>query len=58
MKAMNVANDPVAAGIVKFADAGAGTVVSIDADGAGAGAAVTLVTIENTKIGASDYLWH
>jgi Ca2+-binding RTX toxin-like protein len=58
MKAMNVANDPAAAGIVKFADAGAGTVVSIDADGAGAGAAVALVTIENTKIGAGDYLWH
>src|SRR5687768_16209356 len=35
MKAMYVANDPVASGIVKFADAGAGTVVSIDADGAG-----------------------
>ena len=58
MKAMNVTHDPVAAGIVKFAAAGAGTVVSIDADGAGAGTPVTLVTIENTKIGASDYLWH
>jgi Ca2+-binding RTX toxin-like protein len=58
MKALNVTSDPAAAGIVKLADTATGTIVSVDIDGTGAGAAVNLVTIVNTKIGASDYVWH